>query len=67
MNNLTEKLEAFSKVLQDLNGADQNIAINLKSISKLNRLKRKLENIKFIHSWEKKKAGGITSCVDISD
>lgn len=59
MNNLIDKLEAFSKVLKSLNNGDNQVSINLTSISKLNRLKRKLEGIKFIQSWDKKRREGI--------
>lgn len=62
MQNLTQKLEAFSSLLKEINSSDSKVPIDLKAISKLNRLKRKLENIKFIHSWQEKRNAEVNSC-----
>lgn len=46
---LTEKLESFSNLLDSLNnGKRKKLVMNLRSISKLNRLKQMMKNISFL-------------------
>jgi hypothetical protein len=45
---LTEKLEGFSQMLNSLNDDGKKLIFNIRSISKLNRLKEKLNKLSFL-------------------